>query len=254
MFNLKILSPLEQFVIIPIPNFFLVIGNNQYLYILSNFTIMLFWVSIFFIISNALLTSNKKPLVNSIFIIFGFFFSFFINILKENFTKKGFYFSIYLFFLLAFLLGANLTGMIPYSFALTSHFAITLFFSFLTFLTALFLGFQNHGFNFFSLFLPAGAPFLLTPFLIVIELISYCARLFSLAIRLFANIMSGHTLLKILAGFSWILIIHLTSSVGLIPFFVVFVITGLEIIIAFLQAYVFTVLSAIYLNESLILH
>ena len=254
MVYLTILSPLEQFLIIPISNLFLVFGFNQYFYILSNFTIMLLWVSIFLIISNSLLTTKKKPLIDVFFIFFGFFFSFFNNILKENFTKKGFYFSIYLFFLLVFLLSANLTGMVPYSFALTSHFAITLFFSLLTFLTALFLGFQNHGLNFFSLFLPAGAPFLLTPFLIVIELISYFARLFSLAIRLFANIMSGHTLLKILAGFSWILVIQLTSLVGLIPFLVVLVITGLEIIIAFLQAYVFSVLSAIYLNESLILH
>jgi ATP synthase subunit 6 len=254
MLELNIFSPLEQFIIIPISNLFLVFGFNKYFYILSNFTIMLIWISIFLIISNFLLTSKKKPFIDIIFIFFGFFFSFFSNILKENFTKKGFYFSVYLFFLLVFLLSANLTGMVPYSFALTSHFAITLFFSFLTFLTALFLGFQNHGFNFFSLFLPAGAPFLLTPFLIIIELISYFARLFSLAIRLFANIMSGHTLLKILAGFSWILTIQLTSLVGLVPFLVVLVITGLEIIIAFLQAYVFSVLSAIYLNEALILH
>jgi ATP synthase subunit 6 len=250
----NISSPLEQFIIIPVSSLFFCFGGNKYLYIVSNFTLMLTWIVMFLVILNFLLTTIKKPLLDRISIFFGFFFSFFINILKENFTKKGFYFSTYLLFLLVFLLFANLSGMIPYSFALTSHFAITLFFSFLTFLTAMLLGFQNHGWKFFGLFLPSGAPFLLTPFLIIIELISYFARLFSLAIRLFANIMSGHTLLKILAGFSWILTMQLSSLVGLIPFIVVLIITGLEIIIAFLQAYVFSVLSAIYLNEALILH
>ena len=116
------------------------------------------------------------------------------------------------------------------------------------------MGFQRHGLSFFDLFLPNGAPFALAPFLVVVEIISFIARLFSLAIRLFANIMSGHTLLKILAGFGWILLIKLASLLGFVPVIVVFVITGLEIVIAFLQAYVFTVLSAIYLNEALQLH
>jgi ATP synthase subunit 6 len=155
---------------------------------------------------------------------------------------------------MSFLLVANLLGMIPYSFALTSHFAITLFLSFLTFFCGVALGFQKHGVHFFSLFLPNGAPFLLAPFLIAVEIISYVARLFSLAIRLFANIMSGHTLLKILAGFGWVLIVYTTSLLGIVPVLVVFVITGLEIVIAFLQAYVFTVLSSIYINEALQLH
>ena len=247
-------SPLEQFLIVPIKNLFFYFGSNYYLYLFSNFTLMLGWIFFFLVLLAFLLTRLTSHLFKTLAIFFGFFFSFLNTILKENFVKKGFYFSLYLFLLLIFLLFANLSGMIPYSFALTSHFAITLFFSFLTFTTALFLGFQIHGWTYLSLLLPAGAPFLLIPFLILIEIISYLARLFSLAIRLFANIMSGHTLLKILAGFSWILTIQLGSLIGFIPFLVVFIITGLEIIIAFLQAYVFSVLSAIYLNEALALH
>jgi len=246
-------SPLEQFLVIPYKFIFSGYKNNDFFFF-SNFSLMLFWSCILLFFVFFVTVSANQPIFNRFMVLFSFLISFFVGILKENFVKKGFYFSIYLFFLLFFLLTANLVGMIPYSFALTSHFAVTLFFSFLTFITALILGFQQHGWHFFSLFLPNGAPFILTPFLVVIELISYTARLFSLAIRLFANIMSGHTLLKILAGFSWILSIKLTSLVGLIPFVVVFVITGLEIVIAFLQAYVFTVLSSIYLNESLALH
>jgi ATP synthase subunit 6 len=144
--------------------------------------------------------------------------------------------------------------MIPYSFAITSHFIGTFFFCFLTFFSVILIGFQQHGINFLSLFVPNGAPFLLLPFLIIIEIISFFARLFSLAIRLFANIMSGHTLLKILAGFAWILCFQLQSLLFIIPLLIVFIITGLEIIIAFLQSYVFSILTSIYINEALVLH
>ena len=115
-------------------------------------------------------------------------------------------------------------------------------------------------FHFFSLFLPSGAPMVIAPFLVIIELISYVARVFSLAIRLFANMMAGHTLLKILIGFSYLIIVDsLTNNwplffVGLIPFFLVYIITFLEVAIALLQAYVFTVLLCLYIKDLYVAH
>lgn len=247
-------SPLEQFYVMPLPFFGSTVRlGNFALFIFSNFTYMLFFVTVFFVLFIVAAPRRRGPF-SVIFYLINTFFTFLVTIINENITKKGFYFLPFLFVLFFFLVTANLFGMIPYSFALTSHFAITLFLSFLTFFSAVVLGFQQHGLKFFGLFLPNGAPFVLAPFLILVEIISFIARLFSLAIRLFANIMSGHTLLKILAGFAWVLGAELFSALFFVPFVVVLVITGLEIVIAFLQAYVFTVLSSIYINEALVLH
>jgi ATP synthase subunit 6 len=247
-------SPLEQFYVLPLPGWFSSLTiKNFAIFFLSNFSVMLFFVIAFFGLFIFFSSRNNGPFTY-FFYLTNLIITFLVTIINENITKKGFYFFPYLFFLFFFLVTANLFGMVPYSFALTSHFAVTLFLSFLTFFSAVVIGFQQHGLKFFGLFLPNGAPFVLAPFLILVELISFLARLFSLAIRLFANIMSGHTLLKILAGFAWILGAELFSLVFLVPFVVVLVITGLEIVIAFLQAYVFTVLSSIYINEALVLH
>lgn len=151
----------------------------------------------------------------------------------------------------------NLIGMIPYSFTITSAFSITLFLSLGFFIGVNIIGCLIHGTDILNLFLPGGAPLPIVPFLIIIEIISYFARIFSLSIRLFANMMSGHTLLKILIGFSWNMFncgSKLIILLALIPFFIVFVITGLELAIAFLQAYVFTVLICIYLNDVFAFH
>jgi ATP synthase subunit 6 len=241
-------SPLEQFNILPFLKF-----NFFSLLIFSNYTVMLGCI-LFFWLCWISLSSRCVGLFNTFFLFFNTIFLFLITLISENIFKKGFYFLPYLFFLFFFLLCCNLSGMIPYSFAITSHFIGTFFFSFLTFFSVILIGFQQHGINFLSLFVPNGAPFLLLPFLIIIEIISFFARLFSLAIRLFANIMSGHTLLKILAGFAWILCFQLQSLLFIIPLLIVFIITGLEIIIAFLQSYVFSILTSIYINEALVLH
>jgi len=247
----NLFSPLEQFNVLSIsslhvPLFF----HNCALYILTNsfLTVIALGGLIF-----CMLILPTFTVFNLIAIIFAQYYAFCLALLKENFTTRSLYFFPYVFSLFSFLLLANLFGMVPYSFALTSHLIITLFLSFLTFFSAIYLCVKFHGWRFFSLFLPAGAPFALIPFLIILEIISFTARLFSLAIRLFANIMSGHTLLKILASFVWLLLIG-GSFFFLVPFVVIFVVSFLEIGIAMLQAYVFTVLSCIYLNEAIILH
>jgi len=128
------------------------------------------------------------------------------NIIKSNTLLKRYqYFSI-LFYLFIFIFISNIMGLIPFSFTLTSSFIITFFLALTHFIGINILGLVFHRWNLMNLFLPSGAPLLITPLLVLIEIVSYFARVFSLSIRLFANMMSGHALLKILIGFSWVLL------------------------------------------------
>nr|ANY30730.1 ATPase subunit 6 [Thalassia hemprichii] len=158
---------------------------------------------------------------------------------------------------LTFLLFCNPQGMIPYSFTVTSHFLITLALSFSIFIGITIVGFQTNGLHFLSFLLPAGVPLPLAPFLVLLELISYCFRALSLGIRLFANMMAGHSLVKILSGFAWTMLymnnlFYLIGGLG--PLFIVLALTGPELGVAILQAYVFTILICIYLNDATNLH
>ena len=162
----------------------------------------------------------------------------------------------FIYGLFIYILINNLIGMIPYSFASTSHFILTFSLSFTVVLGATILGFQKHGLKFFSLFVPSGCPLGLLPLLVLIEFISYLARNVSLGLRLAANILSGHMLLNILAGFTYNI---MTSGfiylfVGLIPLSFIIAFSGLELGIAFIQAQVFVVLTASYIKDSLDLH
>lgn len=146
--------------------------------------------------------------------------------------------------------------MIPYSFASTSHFVLSFSISFTVVLGATILGFQKHGLEFFSLFVPAGCPLILLPLLVLIEFISYLARNISLGLRLAANVFSGHMLLNILSGFIYK---FLTSGiiffiVGLLPLAFVIAFSGLELAISFIQAYVFCILTCSYIKDCLELH
>jgi ATP synthase subunit 6 len=247
-----IISPLEQFQIIsilPIDIFNINLSfTNSSLVMLLAFVLI---ITLFnkAIQNNRIVPVRKQAVAESIY-------EFVYTLVYENIGKKGNRYFPFIFVLFIFILTCNLLGMIPYSFTVTSHIIVTFFLSLSIFIGVTIIGFKHHGIHFFSFFLPAGSPVVLAPFLVVIELISYTSRAFSLAIRLFANMMSGHSLLKILAGFSWSML-----SIGgifyvlqLVPLIVVFIITGLEIGIACLQAYVFTVLTCIYLNDSINLH
>lgn len=178
-------------------------------------------------------------------------FSFIVTVLQDSVHIKKYSFILLFYTTFSLLCLSNLVGMIPYSITVTSHLTITMFFS-----TALFLGSNIIGVcylrqSFFALFLPEGVPLLITPFLILIEYVSYISRIFSLAIRLFANMLSGHILLKILISFVWAgvscSVFHWTWNV--FPLVIIFSVIGLEISIAVLQAYVFVVLSTIYLKD-----
>ena len=161
-----------------------------------------------------------------------------------------------IYVLFVFILVNNLIGMIPYSFAATSHFVLTFFLSFTIVLGATILGFTKHGLEFFSLFVPSGCPLGLLPLLVLIEFISYLARNVSLGLRLAANILSGHMLLNILSGFTYNI---MTSGLiffflGLFPLAFIIAFSGLELGIAFIQAQVFVVLSCSYIKDALELH
>ena len=242
-------SPLEQFEIISLMSTFyqkFIFSNSNFFFIIQ--------LGLVFLISKLYLTTFIIP--NRYQHILEQLYVFIFNLIEQNVNKTALKYFPFIFTLFLVILLSNFIGMVPYSFTITSHLIFTLFLSFLTFFGINFIGFSRHGLHFFGLFLPAGAPFILAPFLIFIELLSYIARVFSLAIRLFANLMSGHTLLKILSEFGWTMLI--SGGLGLLtflfPFLIVLLITGLELAIAGLQAYVFTILTCIYFNDALNLH
>jgi F-type H+-transporting ATPase subunit a len=171
-------------------------------------------------------------------------------------ANKGQVYFPFIYVLFMFILINNLIGMVPYSFAPTSHFILTFSLSFTIVLGATILGLSKHGLEFFSLLVPAGCPLGLLPLLVLIEFISYLARNVSLGLRLAANIVSGHMLLNILSGFTYNI---MTSGIiffflGLLPLAFIIAFSGLEIGIAFIQAQVFVVLSCSYIKDGLDLH
>ena len=171
-------------------------------------------------------------------------------------SKNGQVYFPFMYTLFIFILINNLIGMIPYSFASTSHFILTFSLSFTVVLGATVLGFKEHGLKFFSLFVPAGCPLGLLPLLVIIETISYLARNVSLGLRLAANITAGHMLLYILSGFTY----NIMNSgiifffLSLLPLAFIIAFSGLELAIAFIQAQVFVVLSCSYIKDALELH
>jgi len=247
-------SPLEQFEIVAlIP---ILLGEVIDLSI-TNSTLYLFFAAgrlLFFfsgILDKTLYIPNAwQALLEDMYV-------FIVDLINQNCGTKGQRYFEFIFTIFRFLLRCNLMGMVPYSFTVTSHIVITLTLSIRIWVGVTIIGFHLHGLHFLHLFAPSGAPRAILPVLVIIEVVSYVIRAVSLGVRLFANMMSGHTLLKILAGFSF-QIFALGGILGLIgsaiPLIVVFLITGLEIGISCLQAYVFTILTIMYLNDSINMH
>ena len=156
----------------------------------------------------------------------------------------------FVFTLFMFVLFCNMVGMLPYAFTVTSHIIVTFVLAAIVFVGVTIIGFIKHGFKYLELFVPKGVPIVLLPLIVVIEIISYLSRPVSLSVRLFANMMAGHTMLKVFGGF----VISLGLLGGWLPLGFSVALTGLEILVAFLQAYVFAILTCIYLNDALNLH
>ena len=164
-------------------------------------------------------------------------------------SKAKPYFS-FIFSLFMFVLFCNMFGMIPYTFTVTSHIIVTFVLAAFIFIGVTIIGFAKHGIGYLKLFVPSGVPIVLLPLIVVIEVISYLSRPVSLSVRLFANMMAGHTMMKAFGGF----VISLGIVGGWLPLSFSVALTGLEILVAFLQAYVFAILTCIYLNDALNLH
>ena len=177
-------------------------------------------------------------------------YEFVANLLRDTVGNEGRKYFPFVFSLFMFILFGNMLGMIPYSFTFTSHIIVTFALALVVFLGVTVLGFVKHGVHFFSFFVPPGVSVVLWPLMIPIELISYLSRPISLAVRLFANLTAGHTMLKVFAGF----VVSLGIVGGILPLAFVVALTGLELLIAFLQAYVFTILTCFYINDSIHLH
>lgn len=184
-------------------------------------------------------------------------YTFIKGLVGDQLGKEGYPYLSLIYVVFTLILGCNLIGMVPYSFTPTSHFIFTLGLSLSLFIGLVIIGFSRHGLHFFSLLLPAGTPLGLAPFLVLLELISYVFKVISLGVRLAANMLAGHCLLKILAGFVWTMVLSgspLLTLAGSLPFGAIVLLTGVEFGIAGIQAYVFTMLFCIYLQEALNLH
>ncbi len=191
---------------------------------------------------NALIPGRWQSIVELLYI-------FIANLVRDTVGKEGRPYFPFIFTVFMFILVGNLFGMIPYSFTFTSHIVVTFAMALVVFIGVTIIAIAKHRLHFFTFFMPPGVPLLMAPLLVPIEIISYLSRPISLSVRLFANMLAGHTLLKVFAGF----VVSL-GVFGVFPLAFIVALTGLEIVIALLQAFVFTILTCLYLNDALHLH
>ena len=197
------------------------------------------------------LGSKKNSLLpNKIQLLAELSYTFVSKMISDTAGSKAKPYFAFIFSLFMFVLFCNMFGMIPYTFTVTSHIIVTLIMALFVFIAVTIIGFIKHGFKYLGIFVPSGVPAVLLPLITVIEIISYLSRPVSLSVRLFANMMAGHTMLKVFGGF----VISLGMLGGWLPLSFSVALTGLEILVAFLQAYVFAILTCIYLNDALNLH
>jgi F-type H+-transporting ATPase subunit a len=236
----KIIDPIHQFVISPL------FGDQ----VLGHFTftnsalwavIAVACASLLFLIAPTnLIPTRLQSIAESIYELVD---NMTHDVLHEN-AKRYFPFVLTLF---TFILFANVLGLIPYSFTVTSHIIVTLALALVVFIGATIIGFIRNGFGYLKLFVPSGVPAVLLPLVVVIEIVSYFIRPMSLSIRLFANMMAGHMMLKVMAGF----VVMLGLAAGWLPLAAMVGLFGLELLVAALQAYVFALLTCMYLNDAM---
>jgi len=242
-------SPLEQFTIEPI--FELKIGETD-----ISFTNSSLWMAItalVLIVFMVVGTQRRAMVPGRWQSAVEYFYQVVADMVRDNVGTQGRPYFPFIFTLFTFILFGNLLGLIPGAFTFTSHLAVTFALAAFVFVGVTIIGLITHGFKFFSLFFPHGAPIVSAPILVPIEIISYFSRPISLSVRLFANMTVGHVLLKVIGGG----VVGLGSFYiipGLLPFAFLVAITMLEVMIAVIQAYVFAILTCVYLNDALHLH
>jgi F-type H+-transporting ATPase subunit a len=239
-------SPLEQFEIIPVVHF--EVGRVDLAFTNSSLAMV---ITIAVITLFLTLSVNTRSIIPSrVQLISELSYGFIAQLLKDTVGEQGRKYFPFVFTIFMFVLIGNMVGMLPYSFTFTSHIIVTFALAAIVFIGVTILGFAKHGMHFFSFFVIPGLPWYMLPLLIPIEVISYLSRPISLSVRLFANMLAGHTLIKVFAMF----VITMPFYSGVLPLAFIVALTGLEILIAFLQAYVFAILTCLYINDALHLH
>ena len=239
-------SPLDQFEINPLVNF--EVGGVNLAFTNSSVSMV---ITVLFITLFLTLTVNPRSIVPSrMQLISELCYNFIAQLLNDTVGDQGKKYFPFVFSIFMFVLIGNMVGMIPYQFTFTSHIIVTFALATVVFIGVTILGFVNHGIRFFTFFYIPGVPFYMHPLLIPIEVISYLSRPISLSVRLFANMLAGHTLLKVFAGF----VVSMPFFTGVLPLTFIVALTGLEILIAFSQAYVFAILTCLYINDAYHLH
>jgi ATP synthase subunit 6 len=248
-----LLSPLEQFQILPL--FHIRFGLIDISFTNASLIITVGLILTIFLMHLLMKTEQSSYIVpNRYQFFFEAFYEMITEMLESNIGSRGQKYFPFVFVLFTFILVSNLIGLVPYSFTITSHLVVTLFLSTIVFVAVNIILFRNHGLHGWSLFLPPGTSIGLVPILVPIELVSHFFKVISLAVRLFANMMAGHTLLKVIAGFAWSMMVGGYFFAHFIPLATLFLLVGLELAVAMIQAYVFTILTCIYLNDAVNLH
>ena len=181
-------------------------------------------------------------------------YKFVADIVRSTAGADGLKFFPFIYALFMFILFGNMLGLIPFFFTTTSHIVVTFAMAMAVMLTVIIVGFQKNGFKFLKLFVPSGVPIYVLPIVVLLEFISFVSRPFSHSIRLWANILAGHIMLKLFAGFIIMMGVGLAGALkigAIAPAFMLFALTPLEILVAFLQAYVFAILTSVYINDAL---
>lgn len=253
-------TPLEQFQIISLFSiklfcFDLSITNL----VLVNLLVLMFFSSIVFFFSsntNYLAESSFFFIPNTWQVLVEALYETSSQLLFDNINIDGEKYFPFISVLFTFVLFSNLIGLIPYSFTATSHLIVTFTLSLSIFIGINIICIQRHKFHMLSLFIPSNTSFGLALLLVPVELLSYVFRPISLGVRLFANLMAGHTLLKVIVGFSWsmLLLEDFLAFMHILPLLILVLLMGLELGVAIIQAYVFTILTCIYLNDAINLH
>jgi ATP synthase subunit 6 len=250
-----LLSPLEQFQIIPL--FLVKFGNLDISFTNGNLVTLVAILMLFILISMLISFKGNLYVIPSRWqIVMETVYETIESMLYDNLGSRGQQFFPFIFVLFTFVLMSNLIGLVPYSFTTTSHLVVTFSLALTIFIGVNIICVKEHGFHMISLFLPSGTSLGLATLLVPLELVSYLFKPVSLGVRLFANMMAGHTLLKVIVGFAYSMLTSgsLLLIMHILPIFILILLVGLELGVAMIQAYVFTILTCIYLNDAINLH
>ncbi len=246
-------NPIHQFEITPIRHF--EVGGVD-----LSFTNSSLWMMIAVIVATAFFlaaTSKTKLLPGRLQAMAEMMYNIIHKMVEDNIGHKGMKYFPFIFTIFIVVLMGNLLGLLPYSFTYTSHLAVTGALALGVFATVIIMGFVSHGPAFLSMFVPAGLPIWLMPFIIPIEVVSFFVRPLTLAVRLFANMMAGHIMLKVVAGFAIAAALSMGTAgmlIGAGPVLINTIMMAFELLVALIQAYVFAILTCVYLKDTVELH